>query len=59
LTRREARRLTREQRHIRREERRYRCNDGHLGPWERRDLRRDLNRSSRHIYRQKHDRQSR
>ena len=49
----EARRLAREQRHIRREERRYRANDGHLGFWERLDLQRDLNRSSRHIYRQR------
>lgn len=55
LTRREGRKLLREQARIRREEYRYRHNDGHLGPRERADLRRDLNRSSRHIYRGKHN----
>lgn len=54
LTPREARRLAREQRMIRREERAYRS-DGVLTPGERADLQGDLNRSSRHIYNQKHD----
>ncbi len=54
----EARRLEREQRHIRREERHYRA-DGQLSPAERADLQRDLNRSSRHIYNEKHDNQQR
>jgi len=58
LTRGEATRLQAEQRHIRREERRYKS-DGELTPAERADLQRDLNRSSRHIYDQKHDAQDR
>jgi hypothetical protein len=59
LTRWEAARLSAQQRWIRYEEMRYRRNDGRLGPWERADLRRDLDRASRHIARQKHDRQDR
>jgi hypothetical protein len=58
LTRGEAHRLAAEQRHIRREEARYKS-DGTLTPAERADLHRDLNRSSRHIYNQKHDAQHR
>jgi hypothetical protein len=58
LTRREAARLEARERHIRREERRYRA-DGVLGPRERADLNRDLNRTSRSIRRQKHDGQTR
>lgn len=54
LTGRETRALAAEQAAIRREERLYRA-DGVLGPWERADLHRDLNRASRHIARQKHD----
>lgn len=54
LTRGEARRLERGQRHIRAEERRYRA-DGELTRAERADLQRDLNRASRHIYNEKHD----
>ena len=37
----------------------YRHTGGGLLPWERRDLRRDLNRTGRDIYRQKHDGQRR
>lgn len=54
LSRREAVRLRAEQAAIRAEERFYR-RDGVLGPRERADLNRDLNRTSRDIYRQKHD----
>lgn len=54
---REAARLTAEQARIRREEYRYRHDDGVLGPWERADLRRDLDRASARIYREAHDRQ--
>lgn len=54
LTAAEARRLEREQRHIRQEERLYKS-DGVLTQAERADLQRDLNRSSRHIYNEKHD----
>jgi hypothetical protein len=57
LTRRETARLATEQAWIRAEERRYRCSGAGLGPLERLDLQRDLNRASRDIYRQKHDRQ--
>ncbi len=58
LTRGEARGLQAEQRHIRREEARYKS-DGTLTRAERADLQHDLNRSSRHLYNQKHDEQSR
>lgn len=58
LTPAEARRLEREQRLLRQEERRYKA-DGHLSRAERADLHRDLNRSSRHIYNEKHDNQNR
>ena len=59
LTRREAARLRAEQAGVRAEERRYRRTGTGLSPWERRDLQRDLNRTSRDLYRQKHDGQSR
>jgi hypothetical protein len=59
LTRREASRLRLEQKAVRREERRYRATGGALSSQERRDLRRDQNRASRDIYRQKHDGQKR
>jgi hypothetical protein len=59
LTRRESVGLALQQAHIRREERFYRATGGGLGPLERLDLQRDLNRASRNIHRQKHDGQSR
>ena len=59
LTRHEAARLRREQTRVRREERRYRASGDSLSRRERRDLQRDLDRSSRHIRRQKHDGQDR
>jgi len=59
LTRHEAARLRREQAGIRAEERRYRRSGDGLSRRERRDLQRDLNRSSRDIRRQKHDGQDR
>jgi hypothetical protein len=59
LTRRETRRLVAEQAWIRHEEARYRRSSGGIGPREYLDLQRDLNRASRHIYRQKHDAQRR
>ncbi len=59
LTWREAARLGREETRIHNEERRFRSNDGHLGPRERAKLERDLDRTSRDIYRQKHDGQGR
>ncbi|MGH2403809.1 MAG: hypothetical protein ACRDGN_05015 [bacterium] len=59
LTRRETARLLAQQAYIRVEEARYRRSGGGLGPRERLDLQRDLNRASRNIFRQKHDRQER
>jgi hypothetical protein len=56
LTRREAARLEAEQARIRAYER-YARSDGRLTLRERRRLDRQLDQSSRHIYRQKHDRQ--
>jgi hypothetical protein len=44
---------------LRAEALRYKCNDGHIGPLERADLRGDNRRLSRNIFRQKHDRQTR
>jgi hypothetical protein len=57
LTRPEAHRLARQQNHIDRMEQRMRADGGGLGPRERLRLDRALDRSSRHIYRAKHDRQ--
>ncbi|CAN5574307.1 hypothetical protein BH10ACI2_BH10ACI2_16210 [soil metagenome] len=57
LTRREAARLESQQVHLERVEDRYRASGNGLSPIERAKLERDLNRSSRNIYRQKHDRQ--
>lgn len=58
LTKREVRRLKHEQAHIRAKEARFKA-DGELTARERAKLHRDLNQSSRHIYKQKHDDQSR
>jgi hypothetical protein len=59
LKRLEGERLLVEQAQIRAEERIYRRTGGGIGPREALDLRRDLRQSSRHIYRQKHDGQTR
>ena len=59
LTRREAARLDREEDRIDSLEARYRRTGDGLSPRERQRLERDLNRSSRDIYRQKHDGQTR
>lgn len=59
LTSGETRRLEREQERIERTEDRYRDSGDGLSPRERARLERDLNRSSRDIYRQKHDGQTR
>jgi hypothetical protein len=59
LTRFEVTRLRAEQAALRAEERHYRRTDGGLSVWERRDLQRDLNRTSRDIRRQKNDGQDR
>lgn len=57
LTARETARLAREQVHIRVMEHRFRRSGDGLSDRERLRLQRELNQSSRHIYRQKHDRQ--
>ena len=59
LTKNETRRLEREQNRIDRVEDRYRTSGDGLSAKERARLERALNRSSRDIYRQKHDRQDR
>lgn len=58
LTPREAQRLEAGQAHIQRDEARAKA-DGVVTPRERRHLAREQNRASRHIMRQKHDRQHR
>ncbi len=58
LNRREVRRLEGEQRRVRRHEA-IAKSDGDVTARERHRLNRELDRSSRHIYRQKHDRQER
>lgn len=57
LTYRETARLAREQAQIRRMEYRFRRSGDGLSNRERFRLQREMNQSSRHIYRQKHDRQ--
>jgi hypothetical protein len=59
ITRSEAARLQREESRLAFEEARYRLSGQGLSQRERADLQRDLNRISRNIYRQGHDRQSR
>lgn len=59
LTKTERHRLKSEERRLRREARRFKGNDGHIGPVERKKLRRDEKRLDRNIRRQKHDRQHR
>ncbi len=58
LTPREFMKLERQQKRIERERRRF-ASDGIITPKERLKLHRDLNRTSRHIFREKHDRQRR
>jgi hypothetical protein len=59
LTRVEAARLERQQARIRLDEARARRSGGEFTPRERARIQRELNHSSRNIYRQKHDRQDR
>jgi Ni/Co efflux regulator RcnB len=59
LTRRETVQLKRQERKLRLEKRRFRANDGKIGPVERRKLRRDERKLDRNIFRQKHDRHRR
>lgn len=59
LTRRETQRLAAEQASIRTQEAFYRRSGGEFTARERARVQRELRQSSRHIYRQKHDRQDR
>ena len=59
LTAREAHRLERQQSRIERQEDRFQASGGRFTPRERARVQRELNRESRTIYRQKHDRQQR
>jgi hypothetical protein len=59
LTRGEARRLIHQQANIERTERRFRSNDGHLGPRERVVLHRKQDRASKNIFRKRHNRRKR
>ena len=59
LTRGEAARLNAQKADVRNEAIRYKANDGHIGPRERADLRRDNRKLDRNIYHQKHDMQRR
>lgn len=55
LTPKETAKLEREEAKIQRKKRRFRRNDGKLGPKEKAILNRDLNKASRDIYKEKHD----
>jgi hypothetical protein len=55
VTRRELNRLRADETKVRAEERVYRRSGNGLNRWERRDLQRDLSRTSREIYRAKHN----
>ena len=57
LTARESARIAREQVQINRMEKRFRSSGDGLSNRERVRLQREMNQASRHIYRQKHDRQ--
>lgn len=57
LTKKEAKRMIRQQQRIQKKEYIYRS-DGKLTAWERHDLQTDLNKTNKHIYHQKHDAQN-
>ena len=59
LTHREAHRLRHQQANIERMERRFRNNDGHLGPRERVRLHRRQDHASRNIFRKRHNERER
>ncbi len=59
LTRAEAHRLRHQQANIERRERRFRNNDGHLGPAERLRLHRQQDRAARNIFRRRHNEHTR
>jgi hypothetical protein len=55
LTPKEATKLEAEQTKIQRKKRRFRRNDGKLGPKEKAIITHDQNKASKHIYKEKHD----
>lgn len=55
LTRAEAYRLHHEQRDIRHDRMRFKRNDGHIGPRERKHLQHERRKASKHIYHHKHN----
>ena len=59
LTKKETLELEAEQAKIQRKKRRFRRNDGKLGPKERAKLEQEQDKASKHIYNQKHDAQTR
>lgn len=59
LTKKETLELEAEQAKIQRKKRRFRRNDGKLGPKERAKLEQEQDKASEHIYKEKHDAQTR
>jgi hypothetical protein len=59
LTKREAAKLRKEQKEIRKDVRVAKKDDGHIGPRERKHIRREQRKASRHIYRAKHNNRKR
>ena len=59
LTKKETLKLEAEQGKIQRKKRRFRRNDGKLGPKERAKLEQEQDKASKHIYKEKHDAQTR
>ena len=55
LTKRETVKLRKEQKEIRKDIRDAKRDDGHIGPRERKQIKREQRKSSRHIYRAKHN----
>lgn len=59
LTKKETLKLEAEQAKIRRTKRRFKRNDGEIGPKERAKLDQEQDKASKHIYKEKHDAQTR
>jgi len=59
LTKKETLKLEAEQAKIRRKKRRFKRNDGEIGPKERAKLEQEQDKASKHIYKEKHDAQTR
>jgi polyhydroxyalkanoate synthesis regulator phasin len=59
LTKGETLKLEAEQAKIRRKKRRFKRNDGEIGPKERAKLEQEQDKASKHIYKEKHDAQTR